>query len=237
METESVGRGDDQIARRPDPRTADQPRVEIGGEEDRAGKGRAQCVEHQELVVSIVPQHADSAYAVATLAFFLPIAVGQLPREAPEVVVLAAAVRTLERRLVEKRVAGIRCARVLPGGCRHRRSGTFRQDAVEATQRAHGEDTGFPEVAAFAGWVAGKSFLEVFLKVPRIARVAFRDQNNRARTKRIPVQRGSVNAPEGGRIDEPQPQLRLRSEEHTSELQSQFHLVCRLLLEKKKKQQ
>src|SRR5438309_6075158 len=28
-----------------------------------------------------------------------------------------------------------------------------------------------------------------------------------------------------------------RSEEHTSELQSQFHLVCRLLLEKKKKQQ
>src|SRR5689334_24349262 len=26
----------------------------------------------------------------------------------------------------------------------------------------------------------------------------------------------------------------LRSEEHTSELQSQFHLVCRLLLEKKK---
>src|SRR5438309_7608165 len=28
-----------------------------------------------------------------------------------------------------------------------------------------------------------------------------------------------------------------RSEEHTSELQSQFHLVCRLLLEKKKSRQ
>src|SRR5438309_8026315 len=27
---------------------------------------------------------------------------------------------------------------------------------------------------------------------------------------------------------------KVRSEEHTSELQSQFHLVCRLLLEKKK---
>src|SRR5689334_23952581 len=27
--------------------------------------------------------------------------------------------------------------------------------------------------------------------------------------------------------------MKLRSEEHTSELQSQFHLVCRLLLEKK----
>src|SRR5689334_25360428 len=30
-------------------------------------------------------------------------------------------------------------------------------------------------------------------------------------------------------------QVPRRSEEHTSELQSQFHLVCRLLLEKKKK--
>src|SRR5689334_23765835 len=29
--------------------------------------------------------------------------------------------------------------------------------------------------------------------------------------------------------------LKARSEEHTSELQSQFHLVCRLLLEKKKR--
>src|SRR5256884_2668967 len=31
--------------------------------------------------------------------------------------------------------------------------------------------------------------------------------------------------------------LRSRSEEHTSELQSRLHLVCRLLLEKKKNQQ
>src|SRR3989442_4588256 len=31
------------------------------------------------------------------------------------------------------------------------------------------------------------------------------------------------------------PRHRLRSEEHTSELQSRPHLVCRLLLEKKKK--
>src|SRR5690625_5436677 len=31
--------------------------------------------------------------------------------------------------------------------------------------------------------------------------------------------------------------IRTRSEEHTSELQSRGHLVCRLLLEKKKKQQ
>src|SRR2546429_4054658 len=30
--------------------------------------------------------------------------------------------------------------------------------------------------------------------------------------------------------------IRVRSEEHTSELQSRLHLVCRLLLEKKKKE-
>src|SRR5690606_42144334 len=39
----------------------------------------------------------------------------------------------------------------------------------------------------------------------------------------------------GPRRDRPGPQL-LRSEEHTSELQSRENLVCRLLLEKKKKQ-
>src|SRR2546422_3005301 len=33
------------------------------------------------------------------------------------------------------------------------------------------------------------------------------------------------------------PQRRIRSEEHTSELQSRLHLVCRLLLEKKKRNQ
>src|SRR2546430_12122015 len=33
------------------------------------------------------------------------------------------------------------------------------------------------------------------------------------------------------------PERNLRSEEHTSELQSQSNLVCRLLLEKKKKRQ
>src|SRR3989442_2097705 len=39
-----------------------------------------------------------------------------------------------------------------------------------------------------------------------------------------------------GRIDDSRdPALITRSEEHTSELQSRPHLVCRLLLEKKKK--
>src|SRR5689334_23600362 len=36
-------------------------------------------------------------------------------------------------------------------------------------------------------------------------------------------------------LPDPERRSTPRSEEHTSELQSQFHLVCRLLLEKKKK--
>src|SRR2546422_7258400 len=42
--------------------------------------------------------------------------------------------------------------------------------------------------------------------------------------------------PDNGNLDKARQLLR-RSEEHTSELQSRLHLVCRLLLEKKKKKQ
>src|SRR5689334_23730652 len=46
---------------------------------------------------------------------------------------------------------------------------------------------------------------------------------------------GLVAGPDDERRDAgPRQQPSERSEEHTSELQSQFHLVCRLLLEKKK---
>src|SRR5699024_11763135 len=38
------------------------------------------------------------------------------------------------------------------------------------------------------------------------------------------------------RVDQPRHADELRSEEHTSELQSRFDLVCRLLLEKKKEE-
>src|SRR5689334_24238866 len=46
-----------------------------------------------------------------------------------------------------------------------------------------------------------------------------------------------IRAGEGWLSGHPERALisRRRSEEHTSELQSQFHLVCRLLLEKKNK--
>src|SRR5689334_23965215 len=52
-----------------------------------------------------------------------------------------------------------------------------------------------------------------------------------------PARAPQLGARSPGR-DSPRPRGRPeqgRSEEHTSELQSQFHLVCRLLLEKKKK--
>src|SRR2546430_12032284 len=44
----------------------------------------------------------------------------------------------------------------------------------------------------------------------------------------------AVRRPQGG-CRRPAPGADIRSEEHTSELQSQSNLVCRLLLEKKKK--
>src|SRR2546429_891562 len=49
------------------------------------------------------------------------------------------------------------------------------------------------------------------------------------------LKHGSDRSPE--RRKTMTPMLENRSEEHTSELQSRLHLVCRLLLEKKKKSQ
>src|SRR3712207_7378304 len=46
----------------------------------------------------------------------------------------------------------------------------------------------------------------------------------------------SSSAPIGMRVEKLVASDRVRSEEHTSELQSRQYLVCRLLLEKKKKQ-
>src|SRR2546422_10247676 len=50
-----------------------------------------------------------------------------------------------------------------------------------------------------------------------------------------PPQQTRDGAGEGGGGDREPGGGRSRSEEHTSELQSRLHLVCRLLLEKKKK--
>src|SRR2546430_10847192 len=60
----------------------------------------------------------------------------------------------------------------------------------------------------------------------------FRSSGAEERQRRGEHQRGAAVHQEG-----PVPDLMLRSEEHTSELQSQSNLVCRLLLEKKKTNQ
>src|SRR6266481_7692727 len=52
---------------------------------------------------------------------------------------------------------------------------------------------------------------------------------------RSPGQSALLGAGDARRRLSLRPGFDSRSEEHTSELQSQFHLVCRLLLEKKKK--
>src|SRR2546422_3452437 len=61
----------------------------------------------------------------------------------------------------------------------------------------------------------------------------------RSRRRRRPEPRtGRRHSPNGGGASTAGPRLGprvTRSEEHTSELQSRLHLVCRLLLEKKKK--
>src|SRR2546422_6023306 len=57
-----------------------------------------------------------------------------------------------------------------------------------------------------------------------------------SRTRRAAApRRGYRAAPEVSDPPTPLRSRRVRSEEHTSELQSRLHLVCRLLLEKKKK--
>src|SRR5438132_9613239 len=57
----------------------------------------------------------------------------------------------------------------------------------------------------------------------------------RARRRAPAVHRRCTRRRASARAPQDSPSARLRSEEHTSELQSHSDLVCRLLLEKKKK--
>src|SRR2546422_7463576 len=51
----------------------------------------------------------------------------------------------------------------------------------------------------------------------------------------VPAQAAQVVVAQIDAVEQDAALVRVRSEEHTSELQSRLHLVCRLLLEKKKK--
>src|SRR5688572_31662100 len=71
----------------------------------------------------------------------------------------------------------------------------------------------------------------------RLARAGLRGRRNREHSGRGAEALGAIgdSGPVGAAPGGPQPGAADRSEEHTSELQSQSNLVCRLLLEKKKK--
>src|SRR5438132_3993101 len=74
-------------------------------------------------------------------------------------------------------------------------------------------------------------FFFFFLMIRRPPRSTLFPYTTLFRSEDVPVAAGDLHRPVPAR------RLRHRSEEHTSELQSHSDLVCRLLLEKKKKKQ
>src|SRR3712207_8876819 len=74
------------------------------------------------------------------------------------------------------------------------------------------------------------------IKSPALVRAGHDVTVSVARRARSNVRLTHAPGPEGEPVFSRQPHtIRFRSEEHTSELQSRQYLVCRLLLEKKKK--
>src|SRR5699024_11887232 len=73
-----------------------------------------------------------------------------------------------------------------------------------------------PQYPAFYNWMSGKEFLIFAGQLAKLGR-----KEAEKRSEELLERVGLTNA-------------KKRSEEHTSELQSRFDLVCRLLLEKKK---
>src|SRR2546422_4510427 len=63
------------------------------------------------------------------------------------------------------------------------------------------------------------------------------DGRLRSLRRRAPLSRPPGGSAANSPRNSPLPKQPARSEEHTSELQSRLHLVCRLLLEKKKMKQ
>src|SRR2546429_6675223 len=79
-------------------------------------------------------------------------------------------------------------------------------------------------------------FLFFFLMIRRPPRSTLFPYTTLFRSRCAKQTRTFLRGPSSpGRSVVPSPWI-LRSEEHTSELQSRLHLVCRLLLEKKKRQ-
>src|SRR3712207_7553276 len=91
----------------------------------------------------------------------------------------------------------------------------------------------FPYTTLFRSEVDGDLHLVVREQlVERRVDLAVEQSGERARALRVEV--GCADEPERV-VREERLDVALRSEEHTSELQSRQYLVCRLLLEKKKR--
>src|SRR5689334_24308680 len=97
----------------------------------------------------------------------------------------------------------------------------------------------FSRICSLLRWLLCACFRFFFLLLRRPPRstlfpytTLFRSSRRRSASAGRTTRRRSCST-----LPRPRPSSRAgRSEEHTSELQSQFHLVCRLLLEKKKNQ-
>src|SRR2546422_1633279 len=87
-----------------------------------------------------------------------------------------------------------------------------------AVTAARARSNGVPESGASASGAPSRRSSEKAMRCDPIARATKASASNDGRVSRPTTTRAG-----------------LRSEEHTSELQSRLHLVCRLLLEKKKK--
>src|SRR5690625_6594761 len=105
------------------------------------------------------------------------------------------------------------------------RSGTF-SPTIRSTSMAPSTPETVPKPPSSQ---VPKLIGEVTLKV----RIMFRKRSGRPRSSI----RAAVPSPTAPRATRRELRRRARSEEHTSELQSRGHLVCRLLLEKKKEKQ
>src|SRR3712207_8991587 len=78
-------------------------------------------------------------------------------------------------------------------------------------------------------------FRSALLPAPQLVVVLGEDADRRAVLAHGEAERGDAEGDAGGDLLGQQALADPRSEEHTSELQSRQYLVCRLLLEKKKK--
>src|SRR5947208_12552294 len=110
-------------------------------------------------------------------------------------------------------VIGGRC----PSSRKHGMAGSM--TSMDFTSNLNTRSTpSIPHTAAPSKKVPSAAVPEWYATNSRVASARLREKSNRKSAHTIPV-----------------PPPTARSEEHTSELQSPDHLVCRLLLEKKKK--